>query len=104
MVKPRVVNVQFNNERVYWGDYANHILADTWEWDGATWTQKTVAGPPSRWHYGMTPFGGKLVLFGGDGGVGKAWLGDTWEYDGTAWTQRTVTGPSARYTYTLAAR
>ena len=34
MVKPRVVNVQFNNERVYWGDYANHILAEGDSWFG----------------------------------------------------------------------
>jgi hypothetical protein len=82
---------------------ANHILADTWTWDGKTWTQATPAtSPPPRWHAGMASYGGKLVLFGGDSGTG--WLGDTWQWDGASWTQVAGNGPSARYTYTLAAR
>ena len=34
MAKPRVVNVQFNNEQIFWGEYANHILAEGDSWFG----------------------------------------------------------------------
>lgn len=34
MPKPHVVNVQFNNERVFWGDYAGHFLAEGDSWFG----------------------------------------------------------------------
>ena len=36
---------------------ANHILNDTWAWDGTAWTQVMVASPPqARFHAGMTTF------------------------------------------------
>lgn len=34
MAKPRVVNVQFNNEQIFWGEYTNHILAEGDSWFG----------------------------------------------------------------------
>jgi len=34
MAKPRIVNVQFNNESVFWGEYANRILAEGDSWFG----------------------------------------------------------------------
>ncbi|MBL8378496.1 MAG: hypothetical protein JNM79_11550 [Burkholderiales bacterium] len=34
MPKPHVVNVQFNNEHVFWGDYASHFLAEGDSWFG----------------------------------------------------------------------
>lgn len=34
MAKPSVVNVQFNNEQIFWGEYANHILAEGDSWFG----------------------------------------------------------------------
>jgi lysophospholipase L1-like esterase len=34
MAKPRVVNVQFNNEQIVFGDYTNHILAEGDSWFG----------------------------------------------------------------------
>ncbi|MDB4996083.1 MAG: hypothetical protein JWM74_3515, partial [Myxococcaceae bacterium] len=85
---------------------ANHILADTWEYDGASWTQKTVPGPGKRYHHGMTTLGSKLVLFGGDPGAGTStpFLADTWEWDGATWTPLNVKGPSGRYAYTMATR
>ena len=84
---------------------ANHILNDTWAWDGAKWTEVQVASPPpARFHAGMTAFDGELVLFGGAGvPSGTALLGDTWTFDGSAWTQVATTGPSGRYSYVLAA-
>jgi hypothetical protein len=72
------------------------VLGDTWEWDGATWTQQPVAGPSARVQQAMAPLNGKVVLFGGGGALVGSYLNDTWEWDGGAWTQRTVLGPPAR--------
>jgi hypothetical protein len=86
---------------------ANHILNDTWAWDGTAWTQVTVASPPpARFHAGMTTFQGKIVMFGGASAVpsGPGFYGDTWTFDGTTWTQVATTGPSPRYGYVLASR
>jgi len=84
---------------------ANHILNDTWAWDGTAWKQVAPANaPPARFHPGMTTYHGKIVLFGGASAVpGPGWFGDTWTFDGAAWTQVAATGPSARYGYVLAA-
>ena len=65
-------------------------LADTWEWDGVDWQQRTPAHAPSgRGGFAMTydAARGRTVLFGGGTG-GSANFGDTWEWDGTDWTQR----------------
>ena len=41
MAKPRVVNVQFNNEQIFFGDFANHILAEGDSWFG--WAHLNLA-------------------------------------------------------------
>jgi hypothetical protein len=85
---------------------ANVFLDDTWTFDGTTWTQLMIQGPPQRFHHAMAPLGGVLVLFGG-GGIGGGpvpWYGDTWTFDGTAWTMLSATGPAGRLTYTVGAR
>ncbi len=65
---------------------------ETWEWDGAVWTQRAVVGPSARGEHAMAydSARGVVVLFGG-----STWTlptttfhGDTWEFDGTAWLQR----------------
>lgn len=85
---------------------ANHILGDTWAFDGTAWTQLMPGhAPDARFHAGMTAYGGALVLYGGAGAIpnGAPFYGDTWTFDGTDWTQVSSTGPSARYGYVLAA-
>jgi len=67
-------------------------LADTWEYDGKTWTPiKPKNSPPGRtltsmvYHFARL----KTVLFGGSAngnGFGNN-LGDTWTWDGNNWTQ-----------------
>ncbi|MCA2978775.1 MAG: hypothetical protein INH37_10850, partial [Myxococcaceae bacterium] len=43
-------------------------LSDTWEWDGATWTQRSPStSPPARSGHAMATLGTKVVLFGGFG-------------------------------------
>ncbi len=76
------------------GDYG-----DTWEFDGATWTQvATPTGPSARRWSAMVfdPTLGKCVLFGGSVN-GSTFLGDTWTWDGATWTQLTpAASPSPR--------
>jgi hypothetical protein len=71
-------------------------LDDTWEWDGARWTQAVPLGasPPRR--SGHVLFfdarRGTVVLFGGSGSGGSC-LDDLWEWDGVRW--RPIDDPSA---------
>jgi N-acetylneuraminic acid mutarotase len=67
-------------------------LSDTWEYDGASWTQINLRGSPSgRWAHAMVydTNRARTVLFGGYGPIypqGQQ-TNDTWEYDGTKWAQ-----------------
>ena len=76
---------------------------DTWEWDGATWTQVVTANSPSprdRFGFAYDIVRGKSVLFGG---IAAAASDETWEYDGIDWTLiATPTTPPARQKVRLA--
>lgn len=67
---------------------------DTWEWNGAAWTQRpTAAAPPPREGPAMAwdPLRQRIALFGGRTGATAAdQLDDYWEFDGTNW-QRVLT-------------
>jgi hypothetical protein len=89
---------------VLFGGYDGADENDTWEWDGANWTERAdVVGPPPRsWHsMAYDSSRSKIVLFGGSYGAPLEYLADTWEYeyDGTSmhWVP-VITGssPSAR--------
>ncbi|HXI03308.1 MAG TPA: kelch repeat-containing protein [Candidatus Saccharimonadales bacterium] len=70
-------------------DFGSGLLGDTWEWDGAQWTERTpAASPPARLGHTLTydPDRGRVVLFGGQGASG--FLDDIWEWDGTRWQER----------------
>jgi hypothetical protein len=82
------------------------ILADTWTWDGSTWTEHQPAtAPPAREFASMAydPSTGAVVLFGGCpradltyGCLGPS-LKDTWAWDGTSWSPLSPTvSPTAR--------
>ncbi|MBM4062025.1 MAG: hypothetical protein FJ265_13155 [Planctomycetes bacterium] len=84
------------------GGYAN----DTWEFDGAAWTQASpTSTPTSRYAHEMVYdlARGVTVLFGGlDATLANA-LAETWEWNGTDWTLRTpASSPSPRYAAGLA--
>ncbi|HEX6811297.1 MAG TPA: kelch repeat-containing protein [Planctomycetota bacterium] len=70
---------------------------DTWEWDGAQWTQRAVAGPMPRRGHGLVydVANDNVVLFGGGNGYVPAVLGDTWALTASGWTPR-AGGPPAR--------
>lgn len=72
-------------------------LDDLWEWNGATWTNRTPSPRPTSWPparseavAGYDSARHRVVIFSGMvlGSVGPQ-LNDVWEWDGTAWTNRT---------------
>ena len=71
-------------------------LADTWEFDGTTWVERTVEGPSPRIAAGSAYDSrrGLVILFGGTGN--DSLHGDTWSWDGTEWRRLATTGPEPR--------
>jgi len=98
------------NVTVLFGGAAGVLtFADTWEWDGSSWTQRMTAhGPQGRWDnaIGYDSTRQRTVIFGGVDSM--AWvngpMSDTWEYDGTDWVVRTpaTTVPPARHGASMA--
>jgi cysteine-rich repeat protein len=89
--------------------FATSYLADTWVWDGASWTEVTPSGAPSP-RAGPIAYDSardRVVLFGGNGPMGGpapqvVVLGDTWEWDGAAWVElHPTTAPSPRTGHVL---
>ncbi len=71
-------------------------FADTWEWDGTTWTDTTrTPGPEARSEAAMAYDTGrsKAVLFGGFGAAGP--IADVWELAGSTWALVDAAGPDA---------
>lgn len=69
--------------------------ADTWEWDGVNWTQRTSPNSPAgRISHAMAydEQRGVVVLFGGKNETGV--LGDTWEWDGERWQRYPGNAPA----------
>ena len=77
---------------LFGGSVSGSGLADTWEWDGQTWTNKTPLdnNPPARQSATLAYDSrrGRIVLFGGQL-LPSGFLNDLWEWDGTAWVDRT---------------
>lgn len=71
------------------------IYGDTWEYDGRTWSLRSISGPSPRHTFSMAYDARNhcTVLFGG---VSAGFVGDTWTWDGATWTLRSTVGPSAR--------
>lgn len=77
-------------------------LGDTWEWDGARWTEIKAAGPSPRNSAAMAydSARGKIVLFGGASrGVVS---GDTWEWDGKRWAENRAALTEGRFNSAMA--
>ena len=91
-------------ERVtLFGGHTGAAAADTWEWNGATWTDVTPSGTAGtdfpagrRRHIAVYDAArGRLVVFGGDDGAMR--FADTWEWTGSAWNRvQTAATPTAR--------
>jgi len=81
------------------GDRQFHVLTDTWEWDGARWTQVDTVGPrPRRLHQvlGYDPSRRAVILHGGlDTDDRGRPLSDTWRWTGGRWDEVRVANPPA---------
>jgi hypothetical protein len=72
-------------------DQLGNFPGDTWEWDGATWTQVNLVGPSPRvWHRMVYDEARQRVVLCG-GALNPAFFDDTWEWDGLNWIN-TVNG------------
>jgi hypothetical protein len=75
------------------GTNPSTTLGDTWLWNGQSWRQLEVQGPPAR-SAAMVAYDSVrhvVVLFGGSGpeGVGQGlYFQDTWTWDGTQWQKQ----------------
>ncbi|MCB9666335.1 MAG: hypothetical protein H6732_19650, partial [Alphaproteobacteria bacterium] len=81
------------------------VCADTWTWDGTSWTEHVVdPSPPARRAaaFAHDPVRGQTVLFGGTSASNARCdganedCGDTWTWDGAAWTKQTPSGAPGR--------
>lgn len=54
---------------------------DTWQWNGAHWTERQEIGPSPRSALasGYDSTRDRVVIFGGVGADGTTMLGDTWD-------------------------
>ena len=92
---------------LFGGTSGAQVFDETWEWDGQSWSQRHVTGPPARVAHQMATLGGKVVLFGGNTLVGMHYVffSDTWEWDGSGWTESNGMNPTpARNSAAMAAR
>jgi len=74
------------------------VLADTWIWDGTTWTELSGPSPPARSDVAVAydPRHDRIVLHGGHDASGGRTDG-TWELAGLSWSQRSpATTPGSR--------
>ena len=107
----RAVTVLFGGTSSPATSTAITVLADTWQYDGQTWSHVQVATAPSGRANAAATYdmaSARVVLFGGNAGQNQ-YLGDTWSFDGTSWTQQApAAAPTARayapMTYDWAAR
>lgn len=75
--------------------YTNPGVNETWEFNGATWSQQFPATNPGNLGLHAMAFDSvrnKVVLYGGRGGSPIGDSNKTWEYDGLDWTLRTGVG------------
>jgi hypothetical protein len=85
-------------------DATGSYPADTWLYDGSTWTQASpTASPPGRGAHAMAYdfVRNRVVLFGGSGLAGA--MDDTWEWDGSTWLRMSpAASPPARLGHCMA--
>jgi cysteine-rich repeat protein len=71
------------------------VHGDTWEWDGASWTERLPIGPrPAPRATAVMAYDGvtgEVLLFGGTA-AGGVRLDDTWTWNGTRWLERIAGG------------
>ena len=83
------------------GGGGHALYQDTWEWDGATWIERTPASgsmPAARHEHSMAydPSADLIYMFGGVDETGTP-LNDLWAWNGTRWTQILAAAPARRW-------
>jgi len=100
-----------NETVLFGGGSPTAVNAETWVYDGTTWTQRTpVTAPSARWgaHMAFDAARGKVVLYGGANNTFTANYGDTWDWDGANWSPTPLVradgawNPGARDGHTMA--
>lgn len=91
---------------VLFGGASNQVrLNDIWEWDGQSWSQRTVSGTIPRLWSASGVYDSqrqRVIVFGGADSNGAP-NNNTYEYDGSQWRRVATTGPGARnYLWQLA--
>ena len=101
--QPMAYDTQRGVSVLYGGGFT--AQADTWEYNGVTWTERATTGPSPRGAFSMSYDSqrGVMVLFGGISNLNGDLLDETWEWDGVVWSQRlSVTEPQVRGGHTSA--
>jgi hypothetical protein len=82
---------------MFGGSMSGTANAETWIWNGTTWSQKTQALPPEARYEATCAFDGTHVtMFGGHAGV--TLIGTAWSWTGTQWVS-VVVPPQLRARY-----
>jgi streptogramin lyase len=98
---------------LFGGVNGSSLFNDTWEYNGAFWTQTATQQSPNtlpspRYNAPMaySPADGRMILFGGISSCGEfqtCTTGDTWAYNGTSWTPLSpAAAPGARSAFGMA--
>jgi len=67
----------------------DHFMNDTWKWNGTSWralTPRFILPSLTGASLAYSSTLGKLILFGGQGGMGVPFNDTTWAWDGTNWS------------------
>ncbi len=72
---------------LFGGEDPNTHHGDTWEWDGAAWTQVASGGPAPRSRHAMVYDAARGVTVLQGGTDGSQTFDDTWLWNGSQWTQ-----------------
>jgi hypothetical protein len=83
---------------LFGGRAGGEPLGDLWSFADGTWRQISADGPAPRFGHNSSFIGGRLIVFGGQGGQG-VFFNDLWTFDAARESWRTLAddGPSARY-------
>lgn len=89
---------------LFGGLVGSRPVADTWIWDGATWSRASPASPPPLIGYAMAYDAAReRVVLLGPGSTSDAVRGVTWTWDGFAWKEEApATAPPTRTEHAIA--
>lgn len=83
------------------GDENQNLVAETWAWDGETWSLITDSGPEGRAHFGFVydPAHEQGLLYGG---YGSSVMDDFWAWNESEWQSINFPGPGSRSHFGMA--